>query len=207
MTVTRPPSGTLGGSRRNEAQVLVEQVLGIEAWTREHPERLVALDPGSSRELRLDLARRRDADARLRQALRDWTARQLRRTGDPMMLRPPSPRAVLVHRSGWFKHKVTGVLQDAGVDVVADLENGADAVATVVAEQPELLLLENKLPMVSGVDVVRASCRYAASTLVVVQVEEDWGIGPFLQAGAAMVYPRRVPPADVASDAIAVLTS
>lgn len=190
--------------RRSEADVLVEQVLGIEAWTRDHPDGVLEDGSRLSRESRLDLARRRDAEARQRQSLRDWTARGLSGTCDPL-LRSASTRAVLTHRNAWFRDKVSGALREAGVDVVAELENGADAVGLVVAEQPDLLLLEDKLPMVSGMDLVRATGRYAPSTLVVVQVEEDWGIGPFLDAGAAMVYSRRIPPADIANDTIAAL--
>jgi CheY-like chemotaxis protein len=206
VTLTQPGRGTLCVRRRSEAEVLIEQVRGIEAWTREHRDRVLDVGSGASREARLDLARRREAYVRQREALRDWTARRLQADCEPMHCRA-STRAVLAHRNAWFKDKVAGVLRDAGIDVVAELENGADAVGLVVAEQPDLLLLEDKLPMVSGIDLVRAACRYAPSTLVVVQVEEDRGIGPFLDAGAAMVYSRRIPPADLASDAIAVLAS
>lgn len=84
-------------------------MLGIEAWTRDHAERRVDDDDsGASREARLDLARRREAETRQRQSIRDWTERGLRGTCDPMLLRA-APRAVLAHRNAWLKAKVSGV--------------------------------------------------------------------------------------------------
>ena len=57
------------------------------------------------------------------------------------------------HRQAWFRGKVASGLQAGGVAVEADLENGADALGAVVAEQPDFLLVEDKLPMVSGLDL------------------------------------------------------
>ena len=51
--------------------------------------------------------------------------------------------------------------------------------------------------MLAGLAVVAEVRRYAAKTLVTVQVESDWEIGPFLEAGAHTAFTRRVPPADI----------
>lgn len=182
--------------RRSGVDVLVDQLRGVEIWTREHSPGQVDGDVAVTRELRLDMARRRDGVERQRQALIDWTARQLRQSTDPLYCVAP-PRAVLVHRNDWFKGKVGGGLRSAGIAVVAELDNGADAVGVVVAEQPDLLLTEDKLPTVSGPELVREVCRYAPSTVVVVQVADELEIGSFLAAGASTVYTRRTPPADI----------
>jgi CheY-like chemotaxis protein len=184
---------------RSDADVLLAQVRGIEEWTRDHRASHLLLNPGSSREDRLDFARRREAVERQRQALLEWTARQLR--DSPRILHCVSlRRAVIVHRNDWFKGKLAAALEAAGVTVVAALDNGADAVGVVVAEQPDVLLMEHTLPMVSGLDVTLAVRRYAPATAVVVQVGNDWERGAFLDAGAASAYTRAVPPADIAAD-------
>lgn len=184
------------GARRSDVQLVLEQLGAIEAWTRAHAA-AAHVPAGLSREDRLDLARRGDAVARQRQAMLDRTAAQLRDSGD--LLRPAATtRAVLAHRNAWFRTAVATGLRDAGVDVVADLVNGADAVGVVVAEQPDVLLVEDRLPMVCGLELCRAVATWAPRTLLAVQVADEWQIGPLLDAGATTVFTRRTPPADVA---------
>jgi hypothetical protein len=190
--------------RRSATDVLLDQLRGIEAWTRVHSVRAFDADEAGSRESRLDLARRRDVVMRQRQALLGWTERQLRES-DRMLRSLPATRVVIAHRHDWFKGKLTGGLQAGGATVVADLENGADALGVVIAEQPDFLVVQDRLPMVSGLDLTGEVCRYAPSTVVVVQVTNDWEVGPFLDAGAATVYNRRTPPADIVSEILAAV--
>lgn len=187
---------------RSQTDVLLDQLRGMEAWTREHNVHVVDVGTAGSRESRLDLARRRDVVTRQRQALLDWTERQLR-DSDRMIRSLAATRVVIAHRHAWFKVKLTSALQAGGATVVADLDNGADALGVVVAEQPDFLLIEDKLPMVNGLDLTREVTRHAPNTVVLVQVATDWEIGPFLDAGAATVYSRRTPPADIAEALLA----
>ena len=201
---SRRPLLSVLQDRPSDAALMLDQLRGIEAWTRAHPVAVDDLQPGISREQRLDLARRRDVVARQREALLTWTARQLRDSGEPLHSLAPV-RVVLAHRNAWFRSKVVAGLQDSGISVVAEPENGADAVGIVVAEQPDVLLLEDKLPMVSGLELCREVPRWAPRTVLAVQVAEEWQVGPFLEAGAATVFTRRTPPADVAAElAVAV---
>ncbi|MCU1592912.1 MAG: DNA-binding response regulator [Frankiales bacterium] len=183
---------------RTETGVLLDQLRGIEAWTCRHRPSELDLDAATTREDRLDLARRRDVVERQRQALQDWTAQQLRMSGDVHRTAPL--RAVIVHRSPWFRAKVALELQHGGVAVIAQLENGAEAVGVVVAEQPDVVLVEDKLPMINGLEVTKAVRAYAPRAVVVAQVTNEWETAPFLEAGAATAYPRRTPPADIAAD-------
>jgi DNA-binding response OmpR family regulator len=181
---------------RSDFELAVDQVRGIDAWVQAHRVPVV-ISAGLSREDRLDRSRRRDVVARQRQALRDWTEQQLHAPCTPAYSFAAA-RAVIAHRHTWFAGKVTDALQVGGVRVVAGLDNGADALGVVIAEQPDLLLLEDKLPMVSGPELCQAVTRWAPRTIIAVQVEEDRHAASCLDAGATVVFTRRTPPADVA---------
>ena len=184
--------------------MLLSQVRGIDAWALAHHEPDAGDATASSREQRLDLARRNDVVQRQRRALIDRTAQHL--CESVRLLRVfAATRLVLAHRNDWLKGKVADGVQAGGVAVVADLDNGADTVGVVVAEQPDLLLIEDKLPMVSGMDVLASVRTYAPGTVVVVQVESEAEIGPFLAAGATTAYTRRVPPAEIAAGLLELL--
>lgn len=82
--------------------------------------------------------------------------------------------------------------------VVAGTDNGADAVGLTVAEQPDLVLVEDTLSMLTGVEVIREVRRFSAETVVVAQAAHGDRVGQLLDAGASAVFTRRTPPADVA---------
>ena len=77
----------------------------------------------------------------------------------------------------------------------------------MLAEQPELLLLEDKLPMLGALEVLAEVRRWAPQTLVTVQVANDWEIGPFLEAGACTAFTRRIPPAEIADALCSMLAA
>jgi CheY-like chemotaxis protein len=182
---------------RPDTERLADQLAAIDAWNRARREVEAWATEAGSREMRLDRARRLDVIRRQQRALVEATERQLRDAGG-LLRSAPAPRAVIVHRNDWFKNKMGVALRAGGVEVVDELSNGADAVGVVVAEQPDVLLVEDKLPMLGGMDVLREVRRFASKTVVTVQVVDDWEIGPFLEAGARTAFTRRIPPADVA---------
>ncbi len=79
------------------------------------------------------------------------------------------------------------------------LENGAEAVGFVIAEQPDLLLVEDSLSMMSGEDVLRSVLPYAPHTVCVAQVAHEDRVGALIEAGARMVWTRRAAPAELAA--------
>jgi CheY-like chemotaxis protein len=197
MTIAQTPRSRVPLSGRPDTARLADQLTGIDAWHRTRRELESQAVEAGSREMRLDRSRRLDVVRRQHQALVEATERQLRQTGDALRS-APAPRAVIVHRNDWFKDKVVTGLRAGGVELVGELSNGADAVGVVVAEQPDVLLLEDRLPMLGGLDVLREVRRLSPRTLVTVQVVDDRDIGPFLEAGASTAFTRRTSPADVA---------
>lgn len=162
-----------------------------------------AADIPTSREARMDAARLREILRRQHDALVAHGDRQRARTTPA--LSPTDLRIVIAHRNEWFVGKVAQALGERGVHVVAALDNGADAVGVAVAEQPDLVLVEDALPMTTGAEVVRQVRRFSPDTRVAAQAGYADGMSPLLDAGAAAVFVRSVPPAEVAARLLELL--
>ena len=183
---------------RGEIEVLRDQISAIDRWnSARRVAEAAAQSAARSREARLDLSRRMDISRREHAALVSRTDDHLRASARTLATTAPR-RAVLVHRHEWFRERVARSLHERGIHVVAQLDNGADAVGVVIAEQPDLLLVEDSLAMLSGEEVLRSVSTYAPATVSAAQVAHDDRMGALLDAGAHAVWVRRVPPQDVA---------
>jgi DNA-binding response OmpR family regulator len=137
-----------------------------------------------------------DVLRRQHEALVSRADAQLRTSGQ-LLHTTAERRVVMAHRSGWLVGKVVQALQERGVQVVAQTDNGADAVGVVVAEQPDLVLVEDTLAMLAGVDVIREIRRFSPDTLVLAQAAHGDRVGELLDAGATTVLTRSIPPQEV----------
>ncbi|HVM28947.1 MAG TPA: hypothetical protein VM433_14915 [Mycobacteriales bacterium] len=201
---TSPRRGPLPGLR-TEAELARMQLDALDRWNRARRTAEDASRPGRpSREMRMDLSRRLEVLRAQHEAIVARADRHLEDSVHLLGRRAPC-RAVLVHRNEWFTGKVADALSARGVQVVAALDNGAEAVGVVVAEQPDLLLVEETLPMLPGEEVVREARRYAPTTLIGAQVDYQDRIPALLDAGALTAFTRRVPPADVAQGLLELL--
>lgn len=158
-----------------------------------------------SRETRMDVARRMEVLRRQHTAVVSRAHEQLRATGE-LLRGSGGKRVVLAHRNEWFVDRVGSALAGRGIDVVARLDNGADAIGLTLCEQPELVLVEDTLAMVPGVEVVRELRRLCPQTWIVAQCAYGDRVAPLLEAGAAAVYTRRIPPADVAASMVELVS-
>ncbi|MBS8229167.1 LuxR C-terminal-related transcriptional regulator [Vannielia litorea] len=61
-----------------------------------------------------------------------------------------------------------GHIEERGITVVAEAENGLEAIAACRAHRPELLLLDVQMPMAGGVEVVVEVQRWSPETRIVV---------------------------------------
>ena len=191
-------------SRHAEAAPLVtsrlQQQLGaIAAWNRE-AELLLRLTEqvASNREARMDAQRRMQALRRTQTALTARTEAVLEDT--LRLLQEPRPRALLVHRSEWVREKVAARFAELDVSVLAEADDGADGLGIAIAEQPDIVLVEDRLPSLPAVELVAAVREFVAGVVIAAQVEHDEDEGPLLEAGADAVFSRRVPPAALADD-------
>lgn len=190
---------------RTELDLVAQQLRAIERFNcARHAREQAAADRSRTREMRLDASRSMQVLRRQHDALVARADAQLRASGDALHS-TRERRAVLAHRSGWFLREVARVLEDRGVSVVAQVDNGADAVGLLVAEQPDLVLVEDALAMARGDDVVREAREFAPGTLVGVHVGSDDRVRPLLEAGAAAVFPRLTRPQEVADQVLRLL--
>ncbi|MFP5218199.1 MAG: hypothetical protein ACLGIG_00465 [Actinomycetes bacterium] len=192
--------------RRTEADLTRMQVEAVDAW---HRARRVAEEAAAtreaSREVRMDLSRRLEVLRAQHEAIVARADRHLSQSVHLLTRRTPL-RAVVVHRNAWFVSKLATGLEAAGIEVLEALENGAEGVGVVVAEQPDLLLVEDVLPMLPGEEVVRETRRFSPDTVVAAQVAYADRIAAMVEAGAATAFTRQIPPQDVAREVVGLLT-
>lgn len=194
-------------SKPTTLPILLGQLAAIDLWNSTRRDRLQALTvSGSSREGRLDASRQREALNRAHQALLAQLDQALAAETSRMQV-STSPTAVLAHRQQWFTQRVARALVALGVHVTAVVDNGADALGVIVAEQPHLLLVEEALPMLTGRQVLAEAAFFSPTTHIAVQVPVSDRIGDFLEAGARTVMTRQVPPSDVAQSMWVLLTA
>lgn len=200
MSQTQAPS-----SQHTEVELTRLQLQAIEAWNRaRHAAEQAADVRTASREVRMDVARRMEVLREQHRAIVERTEQHLE-TSVHLLARMIQTRAVIVHRNAWFTGKLNAELRERGVEVVGALENGAHGVGVVVAEQPDLLVVEDTLPMLPGEEVVREVRRFSPSTLVVAQVAYEDRVRALLEAGARAAYTRRVPPTDFAREVLQLM--
>lgn len=192
-------------SPQGELELLDRQLHALAAWhaTRRAVE-AAARPRAGSRELRMDLARRLEVLHAQHAAIVERTALDLAASVRPLRRRAPL-RAVVGHRNEWFADRLCADLTVRGVVVVARSGHGAEVVGAATAEQPDLVVVADRLAMLPSEDVVREVRAYVPRAVVAVQVAHDDGVEPMLRAGATAAYLRRVPPPEVSADLVRLL--
>jgi CheY-like chemotaxis protein len=190
---------------RTVLELLQDQLDGVAAWQiAARARELADRARQDNRELRLDARRRLESLRRANAALIAQSEATITEALHVLDVAPP--RAVVVHRQDWMREKLAVGLSEHGLAVIAEADDGADALGICIAEQPDLLLLEDRLPSMTATEVLSAVREFSPCTLAAAQVESDRSIGPMLDAGAAAVFGRRVPVATVCEQLAEFLT-
>lgn len=190
---------------RTPLDLMTAQIAAIEAWNAARRASECATQAGGlTREMRLDLSRSGEARRREQEALVARADAQLRESGG-LLGGGPGLRAVLAHRNAWLRDRVAQRLEERGVAVVGSFADGAEAAGTIVVEQPDLVLVEDRLPTLSGVEVVRRVRTFAPEAVVGAQCLDGDGVRPLVEAGAQAVFTRRIPPLDIADQLVECL--
>lgn len=205
MTLANAPSTSPDGAApapewhpRSEIDLAAQQLGAVERFNRACRMREEAAAAAArSRELRMDAARSIEVLRRQHDAVVSRAHEHLRASGQLLRSRAER-RVVLAARNDWLVGKLQRALEDRGVHVVARTDNGADAVGLVVAEQPDLVLVEDTLAMVAGLEVIREIRQFSPETVVTAQTASGDRVGQLMDAGATEVFTRQIPPDVVA---------
>lgn len=199
------PTSSAGWQPPTELELLLEQIDALDGWRRTR-DPVPGPGPGGpggalTREQRLDRDRDRQARLRERDALLSCLDRQLAGTRTA----PTRPRAVLAHRNAWFRGRLAAALHACRIDVVVAVEDGAEALGSAVAEQPEVVLVQERLPSLSGLQVLSAAAAHARRAVLAVQVAHPEHAAAHLAAGAHVVVGPSLPADEVAQRLLAEL--
>jgi two-component system NarL family response regulator len=96
-------------------------------------------------------------------------------------------RVILADDHAIFRHGLRAVLELMGdIEIVAECGDGAAALAAYREHRPDVLLLDLRMPMLDGLEVVRGvlEADRAARILVMTTYGTDQDIGHALRAGA-----------------------
>lgn len=95
-------------------------------------------------------------------------------------------RAVVADDHPIFRQGLRVLLEDLGVEVVAEAEDGEEAVAAVQRERPDVVLMDLQMPRLSGLEATRRLIEQDPDVrvLVLTMVADDDTVFAAVQAGA-----------------------
>jgi DNA-binding NarL/FixJ family response regulator len=96
-------------------------------------------------------------------------------------------RVLVVDDHPVVRHGLIAILRyEPGIEVVGDAADGEQAVRLIVEQRPDVVLLDLRLPKLSGIEVMKQVRREAPEVrfLVLTTYDTDEYIGPALTAGA-----------------------
>jgi CheY-like chemotaxis protein len=189
---------------RAPVELLQQQLKAIDAWNQAramaaHAHRLHA----ESREQHLEASRRLEAMRHEQDALLARASSQM--VQGAKLLASTEPRIVIAHRQEWFRDRVAARLAHQQVAVLASVDDGAEAIAASICDQPDLLIIEELMPSVTGLEVLGRVQEYSPGTKVAVQAVNVGTADRLLEAGAVLVCSRRIPPHVLADHLLACL--
>lgn len=99
----------------------------------------------------------------------------------------PRIKVLVVDDHPVVRHGIMAMLRYEGdIELVGDAADGAEALRLILERQPDVVLLDLRLPQLSGVEVMRRARPLVPATrfLVLTTYDTDEYIGPALAAGA-----------------------
>ncbi len=113
----------------------------------------------------------------------------------PSKLQPPTPRnthsiserdrttikirAIIVDDVELAREHIRQLLRDDSVEIIAECENGREAIKTIRTLQPDLVFLDVQMPKVGGFDVIKAVGVEAMPTVVFVTAYDQFALHAF----------------------------
>jgi len=108
----------------------------------------------------------------------------------------PRLRVVVVDDQALMRTGFRMILESADIDVVAEAENGREAITTVASTNPDVVLMDIRMPELDGVEATRhiTTSGSTARVLILTTFDLDEYVYRALRAGAAGFLLKDTPP-------------
>jgi DNA-binding NarL/FixJ family response regulator len=102
---------------------------------------------------------------------------------------PATPRVLLVDDNHGFRRELRLLLEDCGIEVVAEGENGQEAVDLATATEADVVLMDLRMPVMDGLQAARALReRVPALPVIILSAYEDPALRSEADAANAYAY-------------------
>ena len=99
----------------------------------------------------------------------------------------PAPRVLLVDDNRGFRNELRLLLEDCGIEVVAEGENGQEAVELATRTDADVVLMDLRMPVMDGLQAARAlRDRVPSLPMIILSAYEDPALKS--EADAANAY-------------------
>ena len=106
-----------------------------------------------------------------------------------MSAAPPGPRVLLVDDNQGFRTELRLLLEDCGIKVVAEGENGQEAVELAASIDADVVLMDLRMPVMDGLEAARAlRARAPALPVIILSAYEDPALKSEAAAANAYAY-------------------
>jgi DNA-binding NarL/FixJ family response regulator len=106
-----------------------------------------------------------------------------------MSAAPPAPRVLLVDDNQGFRTELRLLLEDCGIEVVAEGENGQQAVELASRTDADVVLMALRMPVMDGLEAARAlRDRSPALPVIILSAYEDPALKSEAVAANAYAY-------------------
>ena len=106
-----------------------------------------------------------------------------------MSAAPPVPRVLLVDDNQGFRYELRPLLEDCGIEVVAEGENGQEAVELASRTDADVVLMDLRMPVMDGLEAARAlRDQRPALPVIILSAYEDPALKSEAAAADAYAY-------------------